>query len=749
MCRKVFLAVLIFSFIIPCRVSAQKNSIIKVADERSANVEQAYPIAGSDLLRDKDLEVAEFLKNNPGYLEKKKLTKSAWTFVVGSTKSWLAYNFTNSQSYAVASTCQAVGTNCYIFVANDVWNSTVDLNAVNAVANEFDNHTPANAGKGIYQTCIETYGNPPDVDSDPKIVILILDIVDGYTGSGGYVAGYFYSANEVGGNSAEIYFMDADPTNLLTEQGLNTAFGTAAHEFQHMINWNYHQTSPELTFINEGLSKSSEIICGYGASMQGLYANETNHYLFDWRNNDPTLALNDYARAQRFFLYLMEQFGISSLSEFVQSYQTYGVSGIDGFNRVLNYYSSSLGRVFLNWEIANGLNDRSVDPAFGYIYEPLPLSIGTILHNPNVSPTGSTLINLGAEYFTFTNSSNLSVTFSAAGSNIIVKAIEIGETGSRVVDVPVNSSFTETDYPSIYHTIRFAVVDTNQFSPQAYQCQASGTPLNTAVELKWDESEPVGYLPLPPGDTIGVVFDAFSGGRLDSIRVGLRQAGSINGGIWEFNPTWNPSPLGIKLTDSFTASISTTPDFPFPVPWPNWASVDLRSLNITTEFPFAVAFALPVLNNPNVMVTETEGTDFAYSLSYSTKDSRWLFYTTGNSSTYQFLIRAYVSIISGTEKKVIELTPTSYALTQNYPNPFNPVTKIKYSIPENGNVSLVIYDLTGRKVVELVNDFQNAGNYEADWDGRNEFGQSVTSGMYFYSITMGNFTQTKKMLLLK
>jgi len=88
-------------------------------------------------------------------------------------------------------------------------------------------------------------------------------------------------------------------------------------------------------------------------------------------------------------------------------------------------------------------------------------------------------------------------------------------------------------------------------------------------------------------------------------------------------------------------------------------------------------------------------------------------------------------------------------LTQNYPNPFNPVTKIKYSIPENGNVSLVIYDLTGRKVVELVNDFQNAGNYEADWDGRNEFGQSVTSGMYFYSITMGNFTQTKKMLLLR
>jgi hypothetical protein len=749
MCRKIFLTVLIFSFIIQIVVSAQENRDIKAVDERSPIIEQLIPIAGSDLLREKDIEVAEFLRTNPGYLEHKKLTKSAWSFVVGTGKSWLAYNFTNSQSYAVASTCRAVGTNCYIFVANDVWNSTVDQDAVNAVVSEFDNHTPANESKGIYQTCIETYGNPPDVDSDSKIVILILDIIDGYTGNGGYVGGYFTSGNEIGGNSAEIYFMDSNPANLLSEQGLNTAFETAAHEFQHMINWNYHQTSPELTFINEGLSKSAEIICGYGASMQGLYANETNHYLFDWRSDDLTLALNDYARAQRFFLYLMEQFGVSSLKEFVQAYNTYGLTGIAGLNRVLGAYSTSLGKVFLNWEIANGLNDITVDPAFGYTYGPLPLSIGTIHHNPNINPSGSTVINLGAEYFTFTNSSDLSVTFSAGGSNIIVKAIEIGETAARIVDVPINSSFNETSYPSVYHTIRFAVIDTNQTFSQAYQYQASGTPLNTSVELKWDESEPVGYLPLPPGDTVCVVFDAFSEGNLDSIKVGLRQAGSIEGGIWEYNLSWNPSPLGAKLSNTFTAYISTTPpNPPYPVPWPNWSSVNLSSSNISTEFPFAVAFALPVDSNPNVMVS-IEESDFTNSLSYSTEYSQWVRYSAGEDSTYEFLIRAYVSIISGTVKKTIELIPASYSLHQNYPNPFNPETKIRYSIPESGQVSLTIYDITGRKIAELINEFQNSGSYEIAWNGKNGFGESVPSGIYLYSIKAGNFTQTNKMILLK
>ncbi|MEJ2105671.1 MAG: hypothetical protein P8X47_14015, partial [Ignavibacteriaceae bacterium] len=209
---------------------SQAGILIKDANTNS------YPIAGSDLLKDEYLKTAQFLKDNPGYFSQTKLRKTtAWNFTIGYSKFWLANDFTGGSDYSVASTCRAVGTHCYVFVADDVWGTYVDSNAVAAVVNDFDNQTPANPNKGIFQADVDTFGDPPDVDGDPRIIILILDIRDGYSGSGGYIAGYFDPANETrgAGQAAEIYFMDANPTNLKTTTGLNNALSTAAHEFQH------------------------------------------------------------------------------------------------------------------------------------------------------------------------------------------------------------------------------------------------------------------------------------------------------------------------------------------------------------------------------------------------------------------------------------------------------------------------------------------------------------------------------------
>ena len=88
--------------------------------------------------------------------------------------------------------------------------------------------------------------------------------------------------------------------------------------------------------------------------------------------------------------------------------------------------------------------------------------------------------------------------------------------------------------------------------------------------------------------------------------------------------------------------------------------------------------------------------------------------------------------------------PTKFALEQNYPNPFNPSTKIKYSIPTSSKVKLIVYDILGRKVAELVNQVQNAGYYEVNFNASN-----LSSGVYFYRISYSNQFLTKKMLLLK
>lgn len=90
------------------------------------------------------------------------------------------------------------------------------------------------------------------------------------------------------------------------------------------------------------------------------------------------------------------------------------------------------------------------------------------------------------------------------------------------------------------------------------------------------------------------------------------------------------------------------------------------------------------------------------------------------------------------------LKPDEYSLEQNYPNPFNPSTKIEFSVPESGNVSLQIYNLLGERVANLVNGYLNSGTYSAEWNA-----EALASGTYIYQINSGNYSETKKMILLK
>jgi hypothetical protein len=88
--------------------------------------------------------------------------------------------------------------------------------------------------------------------------------------------------------------------------------------------------------------------------------------------------------------------------------------------------------------------------------------------------------------------------------------------------------------------------------------------------------------------------------------------------------------------------------------------------------------------------------------------------------------------------------PNSFSLSQNYPNPFNPSTKINYALKTNGQVTLKIYNILGKEVATIVNEVKNAGIYSVDFNASN-----LASGVYFYTIKAGDFTDTKKMLLLK
>jgi len=132
------------------------------------------------------------------------------------------------------------------------------------------------------------------------------------------------------------------------------------------------------------------------------------------------------------------------------------------------------------------------------------------------------------------------------------------------------------------------------------------------------------------------------------------------------------------------------------------------------------------------------------------------FKSKGMSKNFDFaLVNASVSIdnvisaVSKLASVTVQAVPTVYSINQNFPNPFNPTTTIEYSIPQAGNVNLVIYNMAGQKVRTLVNENQPASYKKVVWDGRNDMGETVGAGLYFYKLVSGNFSKIQKMTLIK
>ena len=112
-----------------------------------------------------------------------------------------------------------------------------------------------------------------------------------------------------------------------------------------------------------------------------------------------------------------------------------------------------------------------------------------------------------------------------------------------------------------------------------------------------------------------------------------------------------------------------------------------------------------------------------------------------------------LTISAGTYAAVInewsQTIPKNFRLEQNYPNPFNPTTRIKYDLPEASFVKINIYNIQGKKIVTLVDELKNAGRHSIKWNGQNDFGSQVATGVYFYRIEAGNFNKVRKMIMVK
>lgn len=119
---------------------------------------------------------------------------------------------------------------------------------------------------------------------------------------------------------------------------------------------------------------------------------------------------------------------------------------------------------------------------------------------------------------------------------------------------------------------------------------------------------------------------------------------------------------------------------------------------------------------------------------------------TSNGDNWNFATNKAISITSASGISTISEVASKYSLSQNYPNPFNPTTNIKYGLTKSGFVLLKVYDLIGKEVATLVNQNQTAGTYLVDFKA-GDYG--LTSGIYFYKISAGEFSEVRKMILTK
>ncbi len=193
-------------------------------------------------------------------------------------------------------------------------------------------------------------------------------------------------------------------------------------------------------------------------------------------------------------------------------------------------------------------------------------------------------------------------------------------------------------------------------------------------------------------------------------------------------------------------------------------SVVMKSIEpITLQKETSVERIVNYVHIPNVHIVETRGltgyniyldgvfqdniTDLEYQLIDLVDGTD---YTAGVEAVYDDGLSAIVEItftygVSETE----DIIGVDTKLNGNYPNPFNPITNIAYSIRDAGNVTLRVYNLRGQLVKTLINEVKETGNHTAFWNGTNNSNKSVSSGIYFYKMKSGNYSSTKKMILMK
>lgn len=208
-----------------------------------------------------------------------------------------------------------------------------------------------NPSKGIIELNTEYFGSIPDIDGDGILDILLLDIEDNFSETGGFVAGFFDPVDLIEhefSNQRDLLYIDIYPTLFYRgNTEIQRVASTIAHELQHIIHANYETQERQYTFINEGLSEFAEVLNGFSPRNPAPYYQQPNRALLSWNYEDP---FPDYVRSSLFFNYLFEQIGADKARYLVQNRTDVGYQSLVDFTE--EHSNQTFEELFTGWGLS-------------------------------------------------------------------------------------------------------------------------------------------------------------------------------------------------------------------------------------------------------------------------------------------------------------------------------------------------------------------------------------------------------------
>ena len=676
--------------------------------------------------------------------------------------------------------------------AGEIRDGNVTEAQIDALEDALLNSTPdgsINTSRGILANDNAIFGDPPNYDGDGKVDVLLYDVTEGVEEQDGccvlgYVVGTDINPNAApgDGNQRDVLYLDTKPGS--GSISLNTLLSTAAHEYQHLIHFNYDLN--EETFVNEGLSEWAEVINGYTARTASYLGNEDelNTELFMWRRTEPIRVLsNDYQRAGLLTNYIAEQFGAEEAGKITQA----AANGKAGYNTVLIPQGTSLDELITDFHTANYLNDRSIDPRFGYItpqYQQVR-AVRTNVVDGRTSGSASTSatkgnVNPGAvQYLIWEQVSDFELNFDVDAPAQELTALRatlqpriVLNQGGRITvqdtDAREDPYLFNGDYDRITVIVSHTDPEREGTIPFAYSASWNKQAQFTSETTRYDDGVVaqrddgnLSVYGLGPENTHANRFDVPEGGTLSSVAVApYYDTIFSNSNVPEDAPrnfalkVWNVTSSGRPGQELFSLDVddsrsNSLPDL-------NFLEINLTSYqDQLSDLPSEIFVGLANVgsdeNHLAMGVTEYDGDNVSFLYIPSSKS--WAAFPdirSGEDTTAilrdrvlpiraTFLVPAIVAVDDGEE------LPERLELASNYPNPFNPATTLAYRLPRTSAVRLEVHDVLGRRVATLLDGVtQEAGAHTFQLDA-----SGWASGLYFYTLEAANQRLTRTMMLVK